>query len=81
VTMATLSSKGRALVRAGRRALQPTDADRERLIGALNSRLGNWPCRPTWNRCRPRPLRGTFRWLGRASAFSTKHRGSARRRD
>ncbi len=39
--MSTLSPKGRDLVRAGRRAFQPTDVDRERLLGALRSRLGD----------------------------------------
>ena len=39
--MSTLSPKGRDLVRAGRRAFQPTDADRERLLGALRSQLGD----------------------------------------
>lgn len=40
MTMSTLSPKGQALVRAGRRAYQPTDADRGRLLGALRSQLG-----------------------------------------
>jgi hypothetical protein len=40
VIMSTLSSKGQALVRAGQRAYQPTDTDRERLLGALRSQLG-----------------------------------------
>lgn len=39
--MSTLSPKGRDLVNAGRRAFQPTDADRERLLGALRSHLGD----------------------------------------
>src|SRR5450631_4320226 len=39
--MSTLSPKGRDLVRAGRRAFQPTDADRERLLGTLRTHLGN----------------------------------------
>jgi hypothetical protein len=39
--MSTLSPKGRDLVRAGRRAFQPTDADRERLLGALRAHLGD----------------------------------------
>ena len=39
--MSTLSPKGRDLVRAGRRAFQPTDADRERLLGTLRARLGD----------------------------------------
>ena len=38
--MSTLSPKGRDLIRAGQRAFQPTDADRERLLGALRSQLG-----------------------------------------
>jgi hypothetical protein len=41
VTVSTLSPKGRALVRAGRRAFQPTDADRVRLLNALRSKLGD----------------------------------------
>jgi hypothetical protein len=40
VTMSTLSPKGQALIRAGARAYQPTDADRERLLGALRAQLG-----------------------------------------
>jgi hypothetical protein len=39
--MSTLSPKGQALVRAGRRAYQPTDVDRERLLDQLRSRLGD----------------------------------------
>jgi len=39
--MSTLSPKGRDLVRAGRRAFQPTDADRDRLLGSLRSQLGD----------------------------------------
>ncbi len=39
--MSPLSPKGRDLVRAGRRAFQPTDGDRERLLSALRSRLGD----------------------------------------
>lgn len=39
--MLTLTSKGKALIRAGRRAYQPTDADRERLLNQLRSRLGD----------------------------------------
>jgi hypothetical protein len=39
--MSTLSPKGRDLVRAGRRAFQPTDADRDRLLGALRAQLGD----------------------------------------
>jgi hypothetical protein len=39
--MSTLSPKGRDLIRAGRRAFQPTDADRERLLGALRYQLGD----------------------------------------
>jgi hypothetical protein len=38
--MSTLSPKGRALVHAGRRASQPTDADRVRLLNGLRSQLG-----------------------------------------
>jgi hypothetical protein len=64
--MATLSPRGHALVRAGRRAFQPTDADRVRLLGALSFRLGRPGCRPTWDRWRPRPLRAESRWRGRA---------------
>ena len=39
--MSTLSPKGRALVHAGRRAFQPTDADRARLLNELRSQLGD----------------------------------------
>jgi hypothetical protein len=39
--MSPLSPKGRDLVRAGRRAFQPTNMDRERLLGALRSQLGD----------------------------------------
>ena len=39
--MSTLSPKGQALVRAAQRAYQPTDADRERLLGALRAQLGD----------------------------------------
>jgi hypothetical protein len=39
--MSTLSPKGRDLVRAGRRAFQPTDADRDRLLGTLRTHLGD----------------------------------------
>jgi len=39
--MSTLSPKGRDLINAGRRAFQPTDVDRERLLGALRSHLGD----------------------------------------
>src|SRR5512138_1454300 len=39
--MSTLSLKGQELVRAGRRAYQPTDADRERLLGQLRAQLGD----------------------------------------
>jgi hypothetical protein len=39
--MSTLSPKGQALVRAGRRAYQPNDADRARLLDQLRSRLGD----------------------------------------
>jgi hypothetical protein len=39
--MSTLSPKGQALVRAGQRAYQPTDVDRERLLDQLRSRLGD----------------------------------------
>jgi hypothetical protein len=41
VTVSTLSPKGRALVHVGRRAFQPTDADRVRLLSALRSKLGD----------------------------------------
>ncbi len=63
--MSALSPKGRSLVRAGRRALQPTDADRLRLLGALSFRLGKLPCRLAWNRCRRRPPRPESGWRGR----------------
>jgi hypothetical protein len=39
--MSALSTKGRDLVRAGRRAYQMTDADRARLHSALQARLGD----------------------------------------
>ncbi len=39
--MTTLSPKGEALVRAGRRAYRPTEADRERLLGQLRAQLGD----------------------------------------
>jgi hypothetical protein len=39
--MSTLSPKGEALVRAGRRAYLPTDADRGRLLGQLRAQLGD----------------------------------------
>jgi hypothetical protein len=39
--MSTLSPKGQALVRAGRRAYQPSDVDRARLLDQLRSRLGD----------------------------------------
>jgi hypothetical protein len=39
--MSTLSPRGRDLVHAGRRAFHPTDANRERLLEALRSRLGH----------------------------------------
>lgn len=39
--MSPLSPKGQALVRAGQRAYQPTDADRERLLHQLRSQLGD----------------------------------------
>jgi len=65
VTMSILSPRGRALVRAGRCALQPTDADRVRLFSALSIRLRSLPCRPAWVRCRPRPMRTASRWWGR----------------
>jgi hypothetical protein len=64
--MSTLSPKGCALVRAGRRVLRPTDADRVRLLGALNFRLEALPCRPTWDRCRLRSPRAESRWRSRA---------------
>lgn len=41
MTMSTLSLKGQALVRAGQRAYQPTNADRERLLGQLRTQLGD----------------------------------------
>jgi hypothetical protein len=77
--MSTLSPRGDALVRAGRRAFQPTDADRVRLFGALSFRLGRLGCRPTWARRRPRLSRAElyglpFRWLGSASASSAQPR-------
>jgi hypothetical protein len=64
VIMATLSARGRALVRAGQRAFQPTETDRLRLLGALSFRLGTLPCHPTWARCRPRPTRTAVRRRG-----------------
>jgi hypothetical protein len=67
VTMSTLSPKGRALVRAGRRALQPTEADRVRILGALSFQLETLPCcRSAWDRSRPRPLRSVSHWRRRA---------------
>jgi hypothetical protein len=39
--MSTLSPKGQALVHAGRRAYQPTDADRARLLDQMRSHLGD----------------------------------------
>jgi hypothetical protein len=39
--MSTLSPKGSALVRAGRRAFHPTEADRARLLTELRSQLGD----------------------------------------
>jgi hypothetical protein len=39
--MSTLSPKGEALVRAGRRAYLPTDADRGRLLAELRAQLGD----------------------------------------
>jgi hypothetical protein len=39
--MSSLSLKGQALVRAGRRAYQPNAVDRERLLTQLRSRLGD----------------------------------------
>jgi hypothetical protein len=39
--MSTLSPKGQNLVRAGRRAFLPTDAERERLLSALRTQLGD----------------------------------------
>ena len=39
--MSTLSPKGQALVHAGRRAYQPTDADRARLVSQLRAQLGD----------------------------------------
>ena len=39
--MSTLSPRGQALVHAGRRAYQPTDADRARLLDQLRSQLGD----------------------------------------
>jgi len=60
--MSTLSARGHALVRAGRRAFQPTDADRARLLGALSFRLGRLGCRPTWDRWRLRSSRAEARW-------------------
>jgi len=76
--MSTLSPRGRALVRAGRRAFQPTEADRVRLLGALTSRLGALPCRPTSVRCRPQPLRAEkyhSRWRSRALPGGALMRG------
>jgi len=39
--MSSLSPKGQALVRAGRRAYQPSDADRARLLDQLRAQLGD----------------------------------------
>ncbi len=39
--MSDLSSSGRALVQAGRQADRPSDADRERVLAALRTRLGD----------------------------------------
>jgi hypothetical protein len=39
--MSDLSSDGKALVEAGRRADRPSDADRERVLAALRERLGD----------------------------------------
>ncbi|MFZ5890541.1 MAG: hypothetical protein ACOY0T_05675 [Myxococcota bacterium] len=39
--MSELSPRAQALVRAGRDALKPTAADRERILGALRDRLGD----------------------------------------
>jgi hypothetical protein len=64
VIMSPLSARGRALVRAGQRAFQPTEADRVRLLGALSFRLVPLPCRPTWVRCRPRPTHPAIRRRG-----------------
>ena len=44
--MSNLSPKARDLVRAGQRALQPTDADRTRLTSAMRARLGDAALRP-----------------------------------
>ena len=84
--MSTLSPRGHALVRAGRRAFQPTDADRVRLLGALSFRLGKLGCRPTWARWRPRPLRAEpsglpFRRLWAGSASSARPRSPRVRQD
>ena len=66
MTMSILSPIGRALVLAGRRAFQPTDADRLRLLGVLSFQLGILRCRPAWVSCRPRPMRKASHWRGRA---------------
>lgn len=41
--MSELSPKTKELVREGRSALQPNEADRERVLAALRARLGNAP--------------------------------------
>jgi len=53
--MAVLSPKARELLNAGRVALQPSDADRDRLQSALSSRLG--AALPP-----PRPRLATWQW-------------------
>jgi hypothetical protein len=59
--MAVLSPKARALLNAGRVALQPSDGDRERVQSALHSRLG--PVLPA-----PRPRIAAWQWVSGAVA-------------
>jgi len=78
--MAVLSPKARALLSAGRVALQPSDADRDRVQSALSSRLGS--ALPA-----PRPRLAAWQWasgviasvglVGGALFLSSQHGGSA----
>lgn len=78
--MAVLSPKARALLNAGRVALQPSDADRDRVQSALSSRLG--AALPG-----PRPRLAAWHWasgaiasaglVGGALFVSFHHRASA----
>jgi hypothetical protein len=72
--MSTLSPRGLALVRASRRAFQPTDADRTRLLAALHLRLGRPGCRPTWDRWCLRSSRAEARWRSRALPVGARAR-------